>query len=145
MPEDFLSKGRRLREISIGMGYTPYVRSTRVSYKASRIDFKLVTASDLNHVAKMFNKVTEEKDYDNIPEMANRDINSNLRGKASLQSATWHFTQFNSRSKLRNNRLFVVITRNDHPWGEPHSATTEPYALAICFRDRTKRLDYIRS
>lgn len=38
IPDDFLSGGRRLREISIGMSFTPYVRSTRVSYKANRID-----------------------------------------------------------------------------------------------------------
>jgi hypothetical protein len=139
IPEDFVSGGRRMREITIGMSYTPYVRSTRISYKASRIDFKLVTASDLDYVSTMFNKATKRDDYDNIPEMSNRNVNSLLRGKGTAQAATWSFTQFNSRSKLRNNRLFVVVTRNDHPWGEPHSATLEPYALVVCFRDRTNQ------
>jgi hypothetical protein len=139
IPEDFISKGKRLREISIGMSFTPYVRSTRVSYKASRIDFKLVTASDLDHVTTMFNKVTKKDDYDSIPEMNNRNVNSTIRGKGTVQAATWSFKQFNSRSKLRNNRLFVVVTRNDYPWGEPHSATVEPYALVVCFRDRTNQ------
>ena len=137
IPDDFIGTGKRKREISIGMSYTPYVRSTRVSYKASRIDFKLVAAPDLNHVTTMFNKATEKDDYDNIPEMNNRNISSTLRGKGTAQAATWSFLQFNSQSKLRNQRLFVVVTRNDHPWGEPHSATNEPYALAICLRDRT--------
>jgi len=139
IPEDFLSNGKRLREISVGMSYTPYVRSTRLSYKASRIDFKLVTAPDLDHVTTMFNKATEKVDYDSIPEMNNRNVNSTLRGKGTAQAATWSFTQFNSRSKLRNNRLFVVVIRNDYPWGEPHSATVEPYALVVCFRDRTNQ------
>jgi hypothetical protein len=139
IPEDFISRGKRQREIFIGMSYTPYVRSTRVSYKASRIDFKLVTAPDLDHVATMFNKATEKDDYDNIPEISNRNINSTIRGKGTAQAATWSFTQFNSRSKLRNNRLFVVVTRNDYPWGVAHSATYEPYAFAVCFRDRTNQ------
>lgn len=30
-----------------------------------------------------------------------------------------------------------MVSRNDHPWGENHCATNEPYALAVCFRDRT--------
>ncbi len=139
IPEDFLSIGKRLREISIGLSHTPYVRSTRVSYKASRINFKLVTAPDLEYVTKMFNKATEKDNYDNIPELDNSDVSSTIRGKGTAQTATWSFIQFNSRSKLRNNRLFVVVTRNDYPWGEPHSATFEPYALVVCFRDRTNQ------
>ncbi len=139
IPEDFLSDGRRLREISIGMSYTPYVRSTRVSYKASRIDFKLVTASNLDHVTTMFSRATERDDYENIPEMSNRNVSSTMRGKGTVQAATWSFSQFNRRSKLRNNRPYVVVTRNDFPWGEPHSATFEPYALVVCFRDRTNQ------
>ena len=139
IPEDFLSNGKRLREISIGMSYTPHVRSTRVSYKASRINFKLVTAPDLDYVTTMFNKATEKDDYDNILELNNRDISSSMRGKGTAQAATWSFKQFNSQSKLRNNRLFVVVTRNDYPWGEPHSSTFEPYALVVCFRDRTNQ------
>jgi hypothetical protein len=139
IPEDFLSNGRRLREISIGMSYTPYVRSTRISYKASRIDFKLVTATDLDYVTTMFNKATERADYDNIPELSNRNVSSTVRGKGTVQAATWMFSQFNNRSKLRNNRLFVVVTRNDYPWGKPHSATFEQYGLVVCFRDRTNQ------
>jgi hypothetical protein len=139
IPEDFVSRGKRQREISIGMSYTPYVRSTRVSYKASRIDFKLVVATDIGHVTKMFNKATEKEEYDRIPELNNRNISSILRAKSTAQSATWSFTQFNSRSKLINSLLFLVVTRNDFPWGEPHSANEEPYAFAICFRDRTNQ------
>jgi hypothetical protein len=139
IPEDFVTKGRRPREISIGMSYTPYIRSTRLSYKASRIEFKLVTAPDLDHVTKMFNKATDKKEYDRIPELENRNINSTIRGKGTVQASTWKYTQFNKRSKLQSNRLFIVVTRNDYPWGEPHSATDEPYALVACFRDRSNQ------
>jgi hypothetical protein len=137
IPDDFVTNGRRAREISIGMSYTPHVRSTRVSYKATRINFKLVTATDLAYVTKMFNKATDKDEYKNIPEIGKGDINSTLRGKGTVQAATWEFKLFNSRSRLRNHRLYVVVTRNDYPWGEPHSATAEPYALVVCLRDRT--------
>ena len=114
------------------------VRSTRITYKASRIDFKLVTSPDLERVTTMFNKATEKDDYENIQELiTNRDVSSTVRGKGTVQSATWSFTQFTSKSRLRNQKLFVVVTRNDHPWGEHLSATDENYALAVCFRDRT--------
>ena len=115
------------------------MRSTRISYKASRIDFKLVTAPDLDYITRMFNKATEKEDYDNIPELNNRNVSSTMRGKGTVQAATWSFTQFNSRSKLNKQPLFLVITRNDYPWGEPHSATSESYAFACCFRDRTNQ------
>ena len=137
VPDDFKSDGRRLREISIGMSYTPYVRSTRVHYKASRIDFKLVAGPDLGYVTKMFNKATEKAEYERIPELNNRNVSSRRRGSGTVQGATWRFKQFNRQSKLRTNRLFVVITRNDYPWGEAFCATSEPYALAVCLRDRT--------
>jgi Subtilase family len=139
IPEDFISQGRREREISIGLSYTPYVRSTRLSYKASRIEFKLVPASDLNHVTTMFNKATKKEDYESIPELGKRNIGSLKRNKGTVQGATWSFTQFNKKSKLRNNKLFVVVTRNDFPWGEPHNATYEPYAITVCFRDRNSQ------
>jgi hypothetical protein len=139
IPDDFVTNGRRVRQISIGMSHTPHVRSTRVSYKASRINFKLVTAPDLAYVTKMFNKATDADDYDRIPEMTNRNISSTLRGKGTVQAATWEFRQFTNRSRLRNHRLYVVVTRNDFPWGETHSATVEPYALVVCLRDRTNQ------
>lgn len=139
IPEDFISNGRRPREISVGLSHAPYVRSTRVSYKASRIDFKLVTAPNLEHISTMFNRATDKEDYERIPELSGRDINSTLRGKGTVQAATWKFTQFTKNARLRNQKLFVVVTRNDHPWGEPHSKTNEKYSLVVCFRDRTNQ------
>ena len=85
----------------------------------------------------MFNKATEKAEYERIPELNNRNVSSRRRGSGTVQGATWRFKQFNRQSKLRTNRLFVVITRNDYPWGEAFCATSEPYALAVCLRDRT--------
>ena len=52
--------------MTVALAYTPHVRSTRVDYKASRIEFKVVTGPGLDHVSTMFNKATEKDDYENI-------------------------------------------------------------------------------
>ncbi len=136
IPDVYTSAGRRTREITVSLAYTSYVRSTRITYKATRIDFKLVASPNLRRVTAMFDQATEKEDYENIPEIGNASSGGRVRGKGTVQAATWHFSQFNSRSLLRQNRLFVVITRNDFPWGEIHSATEEKYALVVCLRDR---------
>ncbi len=136
MPDDFISSGRRVREISIGLAYTPPVRSTRVSYKTMRLNYRLVAAPDLDHVVKMFNKATSEENYENIPELTGASVSLTLRSKGTVQSATWQFKQVNRNSKLKTGKLFVVVTRNDHPWGEVDTKIAEEYSLVVCLRDR---------
>jgi len=136
IPDDFVSSGRRLRELSVGLAYSPYVRSTRITYRATRIEFKVVAASDFDYVCRMFDKATKKEDYDNIKELSKPDVSGTLRKKGTVQAATWRMKQFDARSCLRRKRLFVVVTRNDHPWGEPLSSTEETYALVVCLRDR---------
>ncbi|MBF0630711.1 MAG: S8 family peptidase [Magnetococcales bacterium] len=137
IPDEFTSGGRRrLREIAVGLAYAPIVRSTRIKYRATRIDFRLVTASDLEHITTMFNKATEKDDYENIPELKTATVGQQARSKGTVQADTWRFNQFNKKSRLKKDRLFVVVTRNDFPWGEPLCATEEDYALVVCLRDR---------
>jgi hypothetical protein len=136
VPEDLLSKGKRVREISIGLAYTPKVRSTRIKYRTTRIDFKLVTARDLDHVTKMFNKATSKEDYDAIPEMSGALVGATLRGKGTVQADTWRFSTITKKSKLVTNRLFLVVTRNDFSWGEALCDEEESYSLVACIRDR---------
>jgi hypothetical protein len=136
VPDDFISPGRRVREISIGLAYTPPVRSTRTSYKAMRLSYRLVAAPNLDHVVKMFNKATSEDDFKSIPELANASVSLTLRSKGTVQSATWQFKQVNSTSKLKTEKLFVIVTRNDHPWGVADTKTLEEYSLVVCLRDR---------
>nr|VFK62687.1 MAG: Subtilase family protein [Candidatus Kentron sp. TUN] len=136
IPNEFTSGGkRRLREIAVALAYTPVVRSTRIKYRATRIDFRLVTAPGLIQVTTMFNKATEENDYENIPEFKKGVIGQAARSKGTVQADCWRFSQFNKSSKLRNQKLFVVITRNDFPWGENLCATEEDYALVVSLRD----------
>jgi hypothetical protein len=136
IPEDFVSNGKRNREIAVALAYTPPVRSTRIKYRASRIDFKLVTAADLEHVTTMFNKATEKNDYDAIPEIDGATVGSKLRGKGTVQADTWRFTRVSNNSKLKNNKLFLVVTRNDFPWGAALCNQEESYSLVVCLRDR---------
>lgn len=137
IPDEFVSGGkRRLREIAVALAYTPPVRSTRVKYRATRIDFRLVTAPDLEHVTTMFNKATERDDYENIPELKTATIGQQARSKGTVQADFWRFRQFNAKSKLRNQKLFVVVTRNDFPWGENLCDTEEAYSLVVSLRDQ---------
>lgn len=137
IPNEFVSGGkRRLREIAVALAYTPPVRSTRVKYRATRIDFSLVTAPDLEHVTTMFNKATEKDDYENIPELKTATIGQQARSKGTVQADFWRFRQFNARSKLCNQKLFVVVTRNDFPWGENLCDTEEAYSLVVSLRDQ---------
>nr|VFJ59291.1 MAG: Subtilase family protein [Candidatus Kentron sp. FW] len=136
IPEGFTSGGKRLREIAVALAYTPVVRSTRIKYRATRIDFRLVTAPDLERVTTMFNKATEKDDYENIPEFKSGVIGKAARGKGTVQADSWHFKQFNKNAKLRKEKLFVVVTRNDFPWGENLCAEQEAYALVVNLQDR---------
>lgn len=136
VPDEFTSRGKRIREIAVALAYTPPIRSTRIKYRATRIDFRLVTAPDLEHVTTMFNKATEKDDYENIPELKTATIGQQARSKGTVQADFWRFRQFNSNSKLRTQKLFVVVTRNDFPWGESLCESDEDYVLVVSLRDR---------
>ena len=135
LPEDFLSPGRRIREIRVALAYTPAVRTTRIDYKATRIEFRLVAGDNLDYVSKMFNTATQKEEYERIPEIQKSNIATNLRGKGTVQGAIWNWKQLNANSILRRKKLFVVVTRNDFPWGEAISAEEESYALVVRIRD----------
>lgn len=137
IPTDFASGGKkRLREIAVALAYTPHVRSTRIKYRASRIDFRLVAARDLAHVTTMFNKATQKEDYKSIKELDGATIGQTVRSKGTVQADFWRFLQFSLNSKLRTQKLFVVVTRNDFPWGESLCDSEESYSLVVSLRDK---------
>ena len=137
VPPEFTSSGKkRLRQIAVALAYTPPVRSTRIKCRATRIDFKLIAARDLEHVTTMFNKATKKDDYQSIKELAGATIGQTARSKGTVQADSWNFLQFNSNSALRNKKLFVVVTRNDFPWGETLCDSEESYSLLVSLRDK---------
>ena len=136
VPESFITGGRRTREIVVAMAHTPLVRSTRIAYKATRMDFRLIPADDIHQAVRTFNRATTRDQYERIPELGNGSLGPQARGKGTVQASTWRFRQFTSSSKLLKKRLFVVVTRNDFPWGEHLVAEEEHYGLVVCLRDR---------
>ena len=137
IPEEFTNSGkRRMREIAVALAYTPPVRSTRIRYRASRIDFRMVAAEDLQHVTKMFDKATEKGDYERIPEINKATIGKQARSKGTVQADVWRFKQFNTNSRLRTQKLFLVVTRNDFPWGHDLCNIEEKYSLVVSLRDQ---------
>ncbi len=137
IPEEFAGGGKhRVREIAVALAYTPPVRSTRIKYRASRINFSLVAAVDLQHVTKMFNKATPKDDYENIPEIDKATIGKQARSKGTVQADVWSFKQFNKSSKLRTQKLFLVVTRNDFPWGHDLCNIGEEYSVVVSLRDQ---------
>lgn len=141
VPPEFISGGKkRLREIAVALAYTPPVRSTRIKYRATRIDFRLVAARDLEHITTMFNKATKKEDYQSIKELAGPTIGQTARSKGTVQADFWQFKQFSANSKLRVNKLFVVVTRNDFPWGENLCDNEEDYSILVSLRDKDNLL-----
>lgn len=141
VPPEFTSGGKkRLREIAVALAYTPPVRSTRIKYRATRIDFRLVAAHDLEHVTTMFNKATRKEDYQSIKELAGASIGQVARSKGTVQADFWRFIQFQKDSALRTKKLFVVVTRNDFPWGENLCDSEESYSLLVSLRDKENLL-----
>ena len=89
VPEDFVSTGKRHRELAVSLAHSPLIRSTRVSYKATRLYYQLIAAPDLDYVVKMFNKATKDEDYKNIAELSKASVGLTLRSKGTVQSGLW--------------------------------------------------------
>lgn len=132
IPESFYGgKSRRLREIAVSLAYCPPVRTTRLDYKASRFQFRLVEAVSLDAATAAFNKATAEE-VESIDELkCNRGTyGAQRRAYGTVQASTWAIKQ------SRAAKLFVVVTRNDYGWGTALTKTEEPYALVIRLADR---------
>ena len=127
IPESFWSSGRRSREITISLAYSPEVRTTRLDYRMSKLWFTLVTATDLEEVERSFQRNREE----GIGERStDRWLSNKDRKNSTLQVSRWGFTQPSSA-----HRVFVVVTRQDTPWGTVDD-NPEPYSLVVVLDDR---------
>ncbi|WP_243382471.1 S8 family peptidase [Geothrix alkalitolerans] len=132
LPKSFYGEGRRsrTREITIALAHCPPTRTTRVNYKAIRMEFKLVEANNLAEAVKMFNKSTPIDEYNRIPEVSCNKMcyGSQKRSKGTAQCTTWMIKRSRPKS------MFIVVTRNDNSWADCENK--EPYALAIKIFDR---------
>lgn len=132
LPPDLWSPGRRTREITVSLAYSPDVRTTRIDYRATQVQFQLVQKSSLQEVSAWFRRQRED-DAEQTGEYGNgRNISSARRNRGTLQSATWRFKAPRSADVFK---LFLVVTRHDSNWSDV-KATPEPYALSISIQDR---------
>ncbi|MFZ6045675.1 S8 family peptidase [Pseudomonas sp. CR3202] len=132
LPASFLRRGNATREIRVTLAHTPAVRTTRLDYTATRINFRLVKGSSLEEVQLHFNKLTKD-DYEtrNDDAAPNRTVSSQIRDKGTVQSSYWKFQRRNPDEKW-----FVVVTRQDRDWGKALSMEKEAYALVVTATDR---------
>ena len=136
VPTEFWSPGRREREITVALAYRPLVPTTRIDYRAAAISFKLVQAGSLDEVVDRFNAAVDIKDTTRIQKrQTGRRFSERLRSRGTVQAATWTFKQ--PSSALRDTSWFIVVTRNDPPWGANHSSKFESYALAVSIAHRS--------
>lgn len=128
IPACFWSPGRRQREISVALAYSPDIRTTRLDYRMSKLWYTLVKASDLDEVEQAFKKNREE----GMGEIGVNRWLSNLDRKAgTLQVSRWWF-----KAPPRNGeKVFAVVTRQDTPWGTVADGE-EAYALVAVLADR---------
>lgn len=131
MPEDFWAPGKRARVIGVAMAYSPDVRTTRIDYRATQMQFRLVRGKSLADISAWYRKVRAD-DTEEVNEYGNgRNVSSRLRDRGTLQCSTWTLPTARGASS----KWFVVVTRHDANWSEVKEVA-EPYALAITIQDR---------
>ncbi len=129
VPDNFWSAGKRQREITVALAYSPDIRTTRLDYRMSKLWYTLVKATDLDEVEGAFKKNREE----GMGEISqNRWLSNKDRKAGTLQVSRWTF-----KMPPRNGgeKLFAVVTRQDTLWGTVADGE-EPYALVAILADR---------
>lgn len=128
VPDSFWSPGQRQREIAVALAYSPDIRTTRLDYRMSKLWFTLVRANSLDAVEAAFRKNREE----GMSELNNnRWLSNNDRRTSTLQVSRWSF----KRPPRGNEKVFVVVTRQDTPWGTTADGK-EHYSLVAVLSDR---------
>ncbi len=126
IPDDFWDGGRRTREVTVALAYSPEVRTTRLDYRMTKLKFSLVVANNLNEVAAAFQRNRDE----GMPERGNnRWLSGAARQAGTLQVSRWTFKQ------RPPGQLFIVVARQDAPWSIVND-DPEPYALCVSIADR---------
>lgn len=129
LPEDFMAAGKVERSIKVALAYCPPCRSTRKTYKGSKISFKIVSEADLDTLS---NRFREDSNLDNIGEWPGFVPGSQMRSRGTALAASKEISVIPSNSPLRNGkRLFIVITHQVEGWSKDLVDDLESYALAV--------------
>jgi hypothetical protein len=126
IPDEFWEGGRRTREVTVALAYSPVVRTTRLDYRMTKLKFSLVVANNLDEVAAAFQRNRDEG-------MSERGNNRWLSGEAR-QAGTLQVSRWTFRQRPRG-QPFIVVTRQDAPWSTVND-DLEQYALCVSIADR---------
>jgi hypothetical protein len=127
IPDEFWAGGRRTREVTVALAYSPAVRTTRLDYRMTKLKFSLVVARDLDEVSAAFQRNRDQ----GMPERSTaRWLSGEARQAGTLQVSRWRFQQ-----RLQG-QVYVVVTRQDAPWSTAND-DPEPYALCVSIADRS--------
>lgn len=127
IPDEFWAGGRRTREVTVALAYSPVVRTTRLDYRMTKLKFSLVLANDLDEVSAAFQRNRDQ----GLPERGtNRWLSGEARQAGTLQVSRWQFRQ------KPQGQVFVVVTRQDAAWSTVGDEP-EPYALCVSIADRS--------
>lgn len=132
VPASFWANGRRAREITVALAYSPEVRTTRLDYRRTKLWFTLVVATSLDEVTQAFQRNRER----GMGEHRNgRWLPNDTRKNGTLQVSRWTFQQAPRGRK----KVFVVVSRQDSTWSQEEQRNeAEPYALAVVLADRAQ-------
>ncbi len=132
LPESFVRSELSTRELRVTLAYSPPVRTTRLDYTATRLSYVLVNGASLDAVQRSFNQATKkETETRNDDATGNRGVTSEQRSRGTVQSSVWRF-----KKRKPGEKWFVVVTRNDRPWGKVLCDDQERYALVVTVTDR---------
>lgn len=127
IPDELWDGGRRTREVTVALAYSPIVRTTRLDYRMTKLKFNLVIANDLDAVAAAFQRDRDQ----GLPERGtNRWLSGEARQAGTLQVSRWRFQQ------RPQGQVYVVVTRQDAAWSTVGDES-EPYALCVSIADRS--------
>lgn len=134
MPSNFLRQQISSREIRVTLAYSPAVRTTRIDYTATKINYRLVKGASLDQIQSSFNYDTQDETETLNDAMSDkrRIISSQIRDKGTVQTSIWLPKRLDP-----NYKWFVVVTRQDRgDWGASISLEKEPYALVVTVTDK---------
>jgi len=133
IPADFLRKPqRRARRITVCLSHMPLVRRTRFDYRSCRVDFRIVRGTDKDEVATVFRRADKDEDgLDILKEPSGVTPGTAIRGKSTVQRATWLVKQ--TDSTWHSKPPFIVVTSRPPVWGR--DAVPERYAMVVVVED----------
>ncbi|MCL4425805.1 MAG: S8 family peptidase [Firmicutes bacterium] len=140
LPEDFFrGRARRKRYITVALAHMPLVRRTRIEYKGTNINFRVVRARYLDEILRIFRHTSKEEREALLPEAGKFKPTPNVRSKGTVQAATWQIKQVDSR--WEEGRCFIIVTRAVATWAE-QTFDEEDYALVVVLKDESEQVRY---